>query len=145
MNNLEQIAAKLAEQEVPYKEGYDLADKCGADRTRKAFAAGILLAAKAYEWVPVIDRLPEFGLPVLVNCRIYGSFIATYERLVEGSDYGNWRHDKALGILPPTHWREIHAPGDKFITWPPLGLALSKLERLKNLTAFKNVLLIIRI
>lgn len=57
-------------------------------------------------WILEKDRKPEFGVPVLVFCRIYGRFIATYERLLD-TNWGNWRHENEKGILPPTHWQHL--------------------------------------
>lgn len=60
------------------------------------------------DWIKTTDRLPEFEVPVLVYCRIYGRFIATYDRLAPDLNYGNWRHNEELGILPPLYW--MHLP-----------------------------------
>jgi len=64
-------------------------------------------------WVAVSERLPEFGETVLVYCRIYGRFLATYEFIGEfqGEKYGNWRDFNGnLGILPPVYWLQIPEP-----------------------------------
>lgn len=61
-------------------------------------------------WVAVSERLPEFGETVLVYCKIYGLFLATYEFIGEfqGEKYGNWRDFNGnLGILPPVYWLQI--------------------------------------
>ena len=64
------------------------------------------------EWIPVEVRLPEFGESVLVFCRIYGRFIASYEFIGEfqNEKYGNWSDGKNIGILPPTHWMLLPLP-----------------------------------
>ena len=62
------------------------------------------------KWVSVSDRLPEFGETVLVYCKIYGRFLATYEYIgdFQGEKYGNWRDfNGTLGILPPVYWFKI--------------------------------------
>ncbi|MFA5297866.1 MAG: DUF551 domain-containing protein [Lutibacter sp.] len=63
----------------------------------------------ASAWISVKERLPEFNTLVLVNCSVYGRFLASYEFIGEfqGEKYGNWRHNEELGILPPTHWMSI--------------------------------------
>lgn len=63
----------------------------------------------ASAWISVKERLPEFNTLVLVNCSIYGRFLASYEFIGEfqGVKYGNWKHNDELGILPPTHWMSI--------------------------------------
>jgi len=64
-------------------------------------------------WVAVSERLPEFGETVLVYCKIYGRFLATYEFIGEfqGEKYGNWRDFNGnLGILPPVYWLQIPEP-----------------------------------
>ena len=59
-------------------------------------------------WIETEKRKPEFDTPVLVYCRIYGRFIATYEQ-IGGTEsvWGNWRYNDKLGILPPTHWMPL--------------------------------------
>jgi len=60
------------------------------------------------KWIPTKERLPAFGLPVLVYCRIYGRYIGSYNRLDEKCNAGNWYDGERLGVLPPTHW--MHLP-----------------------------------
>jgi hypothetical protein len=66
------------------------------------------------EWIKTSNKLPEFGKVVLVNCKIYGLFFASYEYIGDfaGEKYGNWKDANTdnLGILPPTHWVEIIRP-----------------------------------
>ena len=61
-------------------------------------------------WVETSKKNPDFDIPCLVFCEIYGRFIATYECIGEfgGIKYGNWRYGEQLGILPPTHWIYLH-------------------------------------
>ena len=69
--------------------------------------------AGVISWVAVSERLPEFGETVLVYCKIYGRFLATYEFIGEfqGEKYGNWRDFNGnLGILPPVYWLRIPEP-----------------------------------
>jgi hypothetical protein len=64
-------------------------------------------------WVAVSKRLPEFGETVLVYCKIYGRFLATYEYIgdFQGEKYGNWRDFNGnLAILPPVYWLQIPEP-----------------------------------
>ncbi len=64
-------------------------------------------------WVAVSERLPEFGETVLVYCKIYGRFLATYEYIgdFQGEKYGNWRDFNGnTGILPPVYWLKIPEP-----------------------------------
>jgi hypothetical protein len=64
-------------------------------------------------WVAVSELLPEFGETVLVYCKIYGRFLATYEFIGEfqGEKYGNWRDFNGnLGILQPVYWLQIPEP-----------------------------------
>jgi len=67
---------------------------------------------KLYMQTPinVDDRLPEYDLPVLCYCRIYGRFIGTYERIEPDIDAGVWRRGNESGILPPTHWSPLPPP-----------------------------------
>ncbi len=62
------------------------------------------------KWIKTNDRLPEFNFPVLVYCRIYGRFIATYEKLDPDFNFGNWRRNNELGILPPLFWMYLPEP-----------------------------------
>lgn len=64
------------------------------------------------EWIATEDRLPEFDTNVLVFCRIYGRFTASYVFIGEafGEKWGNWHDGKQLGILPPTHWMPLPEP-----------------------------------
>lgn len=57
------------------------------------------------DWIIETDRKPPFGKLVLVHCRVYGKFLATYEEI--GYGYGNWKHNNELGILPPVYWLDI--------------------------------------
>lgn len=62
---------------------------------------------KTYRWQETKENnLPAFGVPVLVFCRIYGRYIATYEQLCD-TKWGNWHDGKQLGVLPPTHWMPL--------------------------------------
>lgn len=64
-------------------------------------------------WVAVSEQLPKFGETVLVYCKIYGRFLATYEYIGDfaGEQYGNWRDFNGnLGILPPVYWLQIPEP-----------------------------------
>lgn len=54
------------------------------------------------KWISVDEFKPAFGMRVLVFCRIYGSYIASFEHI--GHGHGNWHDGKQLGVLPPTHW-----------------------------------------
>lgn len=60
-------------------------------------------------WVKCSEELPEFDVPVLVSCKIYGRWIYTYQFIGEigGQKYGNWHDGKQLGVLPPTHWMPL--------------------------------------
>lgn len=61
-------------------------------------------------WVAVSDRLPKYGETVLVYCKVYGHFLATYEYIghFQEQEYGNWRDFNGnLGILPPVYWLQI--------------------------------------
>lgn len=61
------------------------------------------------EWIKETESKPPFGELVLVYCRIYGRFLASYEYIGDfgGEKYGNWKHDGKLGILPPVLWMKI--------------------------------------
>ena len=70
--------------------------------------------AKAYHedktsWISVEERLPEFGEPVFVWCRIYGRYIGTYQQ-IDGTRFGNWSDGKDLGVLPPLFWQPLPTP-----------------------------------
>ena len=58
------------------------------------------------KWVDVKTRLPGFNIQVLVFCKIYGRFLASYDR-IDDTNWGNWRYNDELGILPPTHWMPL--------------------------------------
>ena len=64
-------------------------------------------------WIKTELKKPKFGEPVLVWCRIYGRFLATYEYIggFDGEQYGNWRDSNGnLGVLPPTYWMNLPEP-----------------------------------
>ena len=72
------------------------------------------LYAKAYHedktrWISAEKRLPEFGEPVFVWCRIYGRYIGTYQQ-IDGTRFGNWSDGKDLGVLPPLFWQPLPTP-----------------------------------
>ena len=79
----------------------------------QAYLDGVLsdTARKHWEpkWITVTpETIPELNEPVLVRCKIYGRFIATYEDIGAGKNWGNWRDSNGnLGILPPTHWMPL--------------------------------------
>jgi hypothetical protein len=59
-------------------------------------------------WIKTEHAKPELNEPVLVWCRIYGTFIATYEDIGAGKEWGNWRDSNGnLGILPPVFWMRL--------------------------------------
>lgn len=60
-------------------------------------------------WISVEERLPEFGEPVFVWCRIYGRYIGTYQQ-IDGTRFGNWSDGKDLGVLPPLFWQPLPTP-----------------------------------
>lgn len=62
------------------------------------------------QWISVKDRLPEFNEPVLVFCRIYGRYLATYKRIDEDYEWGEWRDFNNKVCLPPTHWMSLPNP-----------------------------------
>ena len=73
----------------------------------------VMSEPKSSQWISVTDRLPEFGETILVYCKIYGRFLATYEYIgeVDRKKYGNWRDFRGnSGILPPTHWMPLPSP-----------------------------------
>lgn len=57
-------------------------------------------------WINTKEQKPNFGETVLVYCKIYGKFLATYEQ-IENTGWGNWRYENDLGILPPVYWMRI--------------------------------------
>lgn len=95
-----------AEKQYPLsdtiKEGDIYAD-------REAFIVGIKSEAAAKyhapKWISVNDAKPEFNNTVLCYCRIYGTFIGSYDHVA--GIYGNWRRGDEFGILPPVKWMEL--------------------------------------
>lgn len=63
------------------------------------------------DWIPVTERLPEFGSLVFGYCRIYGKGIRKYTRIGD-TNCGEW--DDPItgerGGLPPTYWQKIVWP-----------------------------------
>lgn len=62
------------------------------------------------EWIKTKTKKPQFNEVVLVYCKIYGRFLATYECIgdFEGEKYGNWKDlNGNSGILPPVYWIKI--------------------------------------
>ncbi len=58
------------------------------------------------EWIKTEDHLPPFGEHVLVWCKIYGRYIASYQRISD-TNWGNWHDGKDLGVLPPVCWMPL--------------------------------------
>ncbi len=57
-------------------------------------------------WIETEKQKPPFNAGVIVYCRIYGRFIASYEQIADDVNDGvwvNWMNGER-GILPPTHW-----------------------------------------
>lgn len=55
-------------------------------------------------WISVEDTKPNFDQVVLVHCRIWGMFLAHYERIDPQHNDGIWVDFMGnKGILPPTH------------------------------------------
>lgn len=62
-------------------------------------------------WIKVEDEKPYFDIPVLVYCRIWGRYLAHYERIDPEHTWGQWVDFKGeKGILPPTHWMPLPDP-----------------------------------
>lgn len=72
----------------------------------------INLRGEIMNWVQEKYRKPEFNKSVLCYCRIWGVFLGSYERLDPDYDWGNWRREDELGVLPPTHWCYIDIPNE---------------------------------
>lgn len=61
-------------------------------------------------WIPVTpETMPPFDQHVIVFCRIWGRFTATYIRISD-TECGTWHDGNQSGILPPTHWMPLPAP-----------------------------------
>lgn len=118
MKELEKLIAR-------YKLELESLEEMVGEATDKNYAARLNSQAKVYhaiipdlnaiedKWIPVSERMPEFNESVLVFCRVYGRFLATYEHIgdFKGEKFGNWRDFKGhLGILPPTHWMPLPTP-----------------------------------
>lgn len=63
------------------------------------------------QWIDTKKRIPKFGEMVFAYCRIYGRFLASYERIGD-SDFGSWENSMTgeRGVLPPTHWQPLPEP-----------------------------------
>ena len=57
-------------------------------------------------WIKESERKPEFGELVLVYCKLYGRFLASYEQIGD-TTWGNWSYNGQMGILPPLYWMRI--------------------------------------
>jgi hypothetical protein len=109
----EQILKEIAESKYGTDMGsirggnvYDL----NAD-LKKGFVDGAKYAVENNAiWIKTEYKTPEFDTLVLVYCKTYGRFLATYEFIGEfaGEKYGNWRDMHGnLGILPPVYWMSL--------------------------------------
>lgn len=66
-------------------------------------------ATEMCKWITTTSQLPDFNMPVLAYCRIYGRFVAVYEQIAD-SGFGQWSSSHERGILPPTHWMPLPDP-----------------------------------
>ena len=63
------------------------------------------------EWISVKDRRPDFDVPVLGFCKIYGRGLRIYSE-VQPTGCGVWDDPITgnMGGLPPTHWMPLPEP-----------------------------------
>ena len=61
---------------------------------------------KEAEWISEREFKPEFGLHVLVSCRIYGRYLAVYNEIAD-TGFGEWKDFNGKSCLPPTHWMPL--------------------------------------
>lgn len=65
-------------------------------------------------WISVKDRLPEFDVHVIVYCKIYGRYLASYRRIDTDYNWGDWRDFNNNVCLPPTHWMPLPQPPKQY-------------------------------
>lgn len=62
-------------------------------------------------WIPVAERLPEYGTPVLAYGSRGGIFVAKYERARADWDRDYWwKLNSSIHVCNPTHWMPLSEP-----------------------------------
>lgn len=62
------------------------------------------------KWVSVNDVHPEYDVHVIVYCRIYGRYLASWRRIDPDYNWGEWRDFNNNVCLHPTHWQPLPSP-----------------------------------
>ena len=69
------------------------------------------LCAYLPKWIPVTERLPKYGTPVLAYGSRGGIFIAKYERARTEWDIDYWwKLNSSIHVCNPTHWMPLPEP-----------------------------------
>lgn len=62
-------------------------------------------------WIPVTERLPKYGTPVLAYGNRGGIFVAKYERARAKWDIDYWwKLNSSIHVCNPTHWMSLPEP-----------------------------------
>lgn len=63
------------------------------------------------KWIPVTERLPKYGTPVLAYGSRGGIFVAKYERARAEWDRDYWwKLNSSIHVCNPTHWMPLPKP-----------------------------------
>ena len=67
------------------------------------------LRARVPKWIPVTERLPEFGISVLARCFYHGKW-RTLVCHTSKENAGEWYTDEVCQWVKVTHWMPLPEP-----------------------------------
>jgi hypothetical protein len=63
------------------------------------------------QWISIEKRKPDYDIPVIVYCKLWGTYSAIYKYL--GGNFGEWLDFNGKSVVPPKCWMPFPTPPTK--------------------------------